>query len=66
VQIEAPRCPDHVAVRMIPLEPEVQRGYRFGKYAHLKKKVIAELRSNPRWKCPVQNCNRCEVFPVAG
>jgi hypothetical protein len=62
----APRCPDHIAVQMVPLTPEIQRGYKFGKYAHLKKKVIKVLRSSPRWKCPVENCKRCEVFPVAG
>ncbi len=61
---EPPFCPVHVAVKMVPLEPEIQRGYKFGQFAQLKKKVIKILRSSPRWKCPVQNCQRCEVFPV--
>jgi hypothetical protein len=58
---DAPHCPIHVAVLMIPIEPEIQRGHRYGKIAFLKKKISEELRSKPRWRCPVAGCNRCHV-----
>ena len=60
-----PRCPIHVAVRMIPVEPEIKRGHRYGKLANLKKKISEELRSRPRWKCAVEGCHCCQVTEIS-
>jgi len=61
MQSDAPRCPVHVAVAMVAIEPEIQRGNRYGRLSFLRKKTAEQLRSKPRWKCPVAGCKRCHV-----